>query len=104
MKPSLIVPGPALVTKQSLARVLSALIRQDYVVQAPGPIDRRQRLLTLTEKGAALELRLFEQQRVRLEAAYTAAGAQAADGFSMVLRGIMDQEARAYLETAADGA
>ena len=36
------------ITKQSLARVLSALVEQGYVAQAPGSADRRQRLLTLT--------------------------------------------------------
>ena len=34
------------ITKQSLARVLSALMEQGYVEQAPGHADRRQRLLT----------------------------------------------------------
>ena len=54
------------ITKQSLARVLGPLIRQGYVAQGKGKLDRRQRLLTLTEKGAALERRLFEAQRERL--------------------------------------
>ena len=54
------------ITKQSLARVLSALIEQGYVAQAPGRADRRQRLLTLTAAGAALERRLFDRQRARL--------------------------------------
>ena len=51
------------ITKQSLGRVLSALMEQGYVAQAPGRTDRRQRLLTLTAKGAALERRLFERQQ-----------------------------------------
>src|ERR1700710_3178078 len=53
------------ITKQSLARVLTVLIEQDYVSQAPGPVDRRQRLLTLTANGPAPERRLFERQRGR---------------------------------------
>ena len=36
------------ITKQSLARVLGALVDQGYVAQSPGRADRRQRLLTLT--------------------------------------------------------
>ena len=40
------------ITKQSLARVLGALVEQGYVAQAPGRADRRQRLLTLTPAGA----------------------------------------------------
>ncbi len=34
------------ITKQSLARVLGALMEQGYVAQSPGSTDRRQRLLT----------------------------------------------------------
>src|SRR5580704_4185036 len=63
------------ITKQSLARVLGALVDQGYVAQAPGNQDRRQRLLTLTQAGRALERRLFEQQQARLAVAYRNAGA-----------------------------
>ena len=86
------------ITKQSLARVLSALVQQGYVAQAPGREDRRQRLLTLTPKGHALERRAFERQRATLAAAYRDAGPAAVDGFRRVMRGIMDQQAREYLE------
>ena len=40
------------ITKQSLSRVLSALVETDHVVQKTGPDDRRQRLLFLTERCA----------------------------------------------------
>src|ERR1700721_909129 len=46
------------ITKQSLARVLGALMEQGYVAQSPGSTDRRQRLLTLSTAGAALARRL----------------------------------------------
>jgi DNA-binding MarR family transcriptional regulator len=88
------------ITKQSLARVLTALIEQGYVVQAPGRADRRQRLLTLTPQGQVLERRLFERQRERLTAAYREAGANAVEGFRRVMRGIMNDTARAYLDSA----
>ena len=88
------------ITKQSLARVLSTLIERGLVAQAPGTDDRRQRLLTLTEQGAALERRLFERQRERLVAAYREAGVGAVDGFRRVMRGIMDEAARAYMDRA----
>ena len=91
------------ITKQSLARVLGALIDQGYVVQAPGPIDRRQRLLSLAPKGRLLERRLFERQRERLQAAYDQAGPAAVDGFRTVMRAIMDDTARAYLDRANTG-
>lgn len=88
------------ITKQSLARVLTALIEQGYVVQAPGRADRRQRLLTLTPQGQVLERRLFERQRERLTAAYREAGANAVEGFRRVMRGIMNDTARAYIDNA----
>jgi DNA-binding MarR family transcriptional regulator len=86
------------ITKQSLSRVLSVLLEQGYVAQTPGRADRRQRLLTLTPAGLALERRLYERQRERLTVAYREAGAAAVDGFRRVIRGIMDEAARAYLD------
>ncbi len=88
------------ITKQSLARVLGALVEQGYVAQTPGQIDRRQRLLALTQAGQALERRLFERQRERLVAAYRDAGAPSVEGFRRVMRGIMDEAARAYMDGA----
>lgn len=88
------------ITKQSLARVLGALVEQGYVAQTQGRVDRRQRLLTLTQPGAALERRLFERQRTCLAAAYREAGPPAVEGFRRVMRGIMDAAARAYMDRA----
>jgi DNA-binding MarR family transcriptional regulator len=88
------------ITKQSLARVLGVLVEQGYVSQAPGPVDRRQRLLTLTPSGQALERQLFERQRERLASAYREAGGPAVEGFRRVMRGIMNASARAYLDSA----
>ncbi|HSU04284.1 MAG TPA: MarR family transcriptional regulator [Acetobacteraceae bacterium] len=87
------------ITKQSLARVLSVLIEQGYVSQSPGSADRRQRLLALTDAGQELERRLFERQRTVLSAAYREVGGTAVDGFRRVMRAIMDDAARAYLDT-----
>ena len=89
------------ITKQSLARVLTTLVEQGFVAQAQGRADRRQRLLTLTPAGQALERRLFERQRERLLTAYREAGASAVEGFRRVMRGIMDEQARAYLDRGA---
>ena len=86
------------ITKQSLSRVLSVLLEQGYVAQTPGRADRRQRLLTLTPAGLALERRAYDRQRERLAAAYRDAGATAVDGFRRVMRGIMDETARVYLD------
>jgi DNA-binding MarR family transcriptional regulator len=86
------------ITKQSLARVLAALVERDLVQQAPGRGDRRQRLLTLTPAGARLERALFECQREHLVAAYRQAGGPAVEGFRRVLRGIMSRAARSYID------
>ncbi len=86
------------ITKQSLARVLSELVARGYVSQTQGRTDRRQRLLALTPAGVALERRLFERQRDRLAGAYRQAGGGAVDGFRRVMREIMDETARTYLD------
>jgi DNA-binding MarR family transcriptional regulator len=86
------------ITKQSLARVLNALVDQGYVAQAPGYEDRRLRLLTLTDAGQALERRLFDSQQALLAKAYRSAGPEAVQGFRAILRGIMDKGARDYID------
>ena len=88
------------ITKQSLARVLSDLLERGYVAQAQGQGDRRQRLLRLTDAGVVLETRLFAAQCECLAPAYAAAGPQAVDGFRRVMRAIMDEAARAYIDRA----
>ena len=90
------------ITKQSLARVLNELVTRGYVAQAPGSHDRRQRLLTLTAEGQALERRLYERQRERMAAAYRDAGGPAVEGFRQVMRAIMEPAARHYIDR--DGA
>ncbi len=82
------------ITKQSLSRVLSQLVREGYIQQKPGTADRRQRLLQLTEKGQALEQELTSEQRARIAAAYKDAGAVAVEGFRKVMLGVMDSGAR----------
>jgi DNA-binding MarR family transcriptional regulator len=77
------------ITKQSLNRVLGQLLRQGFIVQHRGAVDRRQRLLELTERGRELERRLSEPQRARVAAAYRRAGAQSVEGFRKVLLGII---------------
>ena len=80
------------ITKQSLSRVLSGLMKDGFVLQKTGATDRRQRLLYLTETGIEFEARLTALQGRRFAAAYREAGAEAVDGFQRVLRGLMDQD------------
>ena len=86
------------ITKQSLGRVLTPLVEGGLVRAAAGRNDRRQRLLSLTPEGEALERRLFERQRERVVRAYREAGPAAVDGFRRVMRGLMGPDARAQLE------
>lgn len=82
------------ITKQSLARVLSQLVRENYIMQKKGVQDGRQRLLHLTDKGRDLEKLLTTEQRARIAAAYKDAGAAAVDGFRKVMLGIMNEAAK----------
>ena len=82
------------ITKQSLSRVLSQLVREGFVMQRQGTRDRRQRLLTLTDKGRALEQELSENQRARVARAYRAAGAEAVEGFRTVLLNLINEDDR----------
>ena len=82
------------ITKQSLSRVLSQLVREGFIIQHEGTRDRRQRLLELTQKGVALERRLTESQRTRFARAYREAGAEAVQGYREVLMGMISPEDR----------
>ncbi|MEO0392285.1 MAG: MarR family transcriptional regulator [Pseudomonadota bacterium] len=82
------------ITKQSLSRVLSELMRQGFVEQKTGVQDRRLRLLFLTDKGTELEGRLTAVQKQRFADAFSAAGAEAVEGFRTVLLGIIADEDR----------
>ena len=86
------------ITKQSLSRVLSALVETGHVVQHTGPEDRRQRLLYLTETGISLESRLTEVQGRRFAKAYREAGMSAVEGFHRVLQGLLDDRTRQQVD------
>jgi DNA-binding MarR family transcriptional regulator len=85
------------ITKQSLSRVLNHLIDTGYIQQTQGVRDKRQRLLALTRKGAALEARLTDMQCRRFAAAYSTRGGIAVDGFVKVLSSLLDEKIRAEL-------
>ncbi|KGM33236.1 MarR family winged helix-turn-helix transcriptional regulator [Inquilinus limosus] len=90
------------ITKQSLGRVLNELVERGYVEQQQGQRDRRQRLLTLTDKGEGLERQLFESQRKLIGQAYRNAGAEAVDGFRKVLEGLIALSEPTALEEEPD--
>jgi DNA-binding MarR family transcriptional regulator len=82
------------ITKQSLSRVLGQLVRQGFIIQRPGSTDRRQRLLSLTDRGSELERKLTEEQRALVAKAYRSAGAEAVEGFRKVLVGMINEADR----------
>lgn len=57
------------ITKQSLNRVLKELVEQGFIEATTGRVDRRQRHLRTTPKGAALAGELAGAQARRIEAA-----------------------------------
>lgn len=79
------------ITKQSLSRVLGKLVKEGFIVQRPGERDRRKRLLELTNKGLELEQRLTKTQLKRVARAYSAAGADAVEGYKDVLLGMINE-------------
>ncbi len=85
------------ITKQSLSRVLGQMVREGFIEQRKGEQDRRQRLLYLTEKGNALESRLTGEQLDRFAKAYRSVGADAVEGFRLVMMGLInDQDRRRF--------
>ena len=81
------------VKKQSLNRVLKTLIDDGLVDVVIGKNDKRERNLSLTDKGKVLEKSLSTAQRNRMRIAYKAAGPEAVSGFRTVLRYIIDPNA-----------
>ncbi|ATI43136.1 MarR family transcriptional regulator [Pacificitalea manganoxidans] len=91
------------VTKQSLNRVLRTLIEDGLVESKVGIRDKRERHLTLTESGLALEQQLSDAQRARMRDAYRKAGPDAVVGFRQVLEAMMDPEPRRRYMALRDG-
>jgi len=82
------------ITKQSLSRVLSQLVREGFIEQKTDAQDRRRRTLLLTPKGEDLETRLTKCQGDRIARAYEASGDEAVRGFKKVLGEIINEDDR----------
>lgn len=85
------------ITKQSLGRVLTDLADRGLVETRAGQVDRRQKLLRLTQEGMRFESELFEALRHNLAAAYAAAGQESVTGFWRVLEGLIPAEDKAMV-------
>ncbi|MEH6474341.1 MAG: MarR family transcriptional regulator [Sneathiella sp.] len=82
------------ITKQSLSRVLNALVDRGFIEQRPGVTDRRQRLLFLSDEGVALEHKISEIQQKQVAKAFKEAGGDAVAGYRQVLEGLITDEDR----------
>jgi DNA-binding MarR family transcriptional regulator len=83
------------ITKQSLARVLKQLVEEDYILQEPGPVDRRERLLFATERGHALALRLMRLQAERIRTALEDLPQEGQEAARSFLYNMIDPDQRA---------
>jgi DNA-binding MarR family transcriptional regulator len=82
------------ITKQSLGRVLKQLIDEGYVEQREGAADRRQRLLFVTPKGAALAMKLARLQSRRIVRALSELGPDAHAAARRFLIAMINADAR----------
>jgi DNA-binding MarR family transcriptional regulator len=86
------------ITKQSLGRVLRQLIEKGYIAQEEGSLDRRQRLLYLTNRGRELHGQLIAPQLRRIERALARSGGNE-KAFRDMLLSMIDPEGREQLQT-----
>lgn len=82
------------ITKQSLSRVLNALVERGFIKQEAGVTDRRQRLLHLTDEGKSLEHKISNVQQQQVAKAFREAGGDAVAGYRQVLEGLINDEDR----------
>jgi len=92
------------ITKQSLARVLKQLIDTGYIVQVPGPRDRRQRELYVTKQGKELALALALPQSRRIDAALREAGIKDRASLERFFRAMVNPERRRQLDRTGTSA
>lgn len=81
------------ITKQSLSRVLKELVSGGFIEQRAGEVDRRQRLMYLTDSGRELARELLGLQTARIERAFGAADMRDRDAVTAFLTGLLDLRA-----------
>ncbi len=86
------------ITKQSLARVLKQLVDTGFIVQVPGPQDRRQRELYPTPKGRELSLALAAPQSRRIHRAMEEAGHNERAAIKAFLKAMVNPERRSQID------
>jgi DNA-binding MarR family transcriptional regulator len=95
------------ITKQSLSRVLRRLVADGWIEHVPGPEDRRERHLTLTQRGRKLATELAALQTQRIHTALGAIdgpdGAQAHDTIRQFLLALIAENDRAEVAELVGG-
>jgi len=86
------------ITKQSLSRVLKQLVDEGYIEQRHGPVDRRERLLHMTDRGRVFALKLAESQAARIEKALNAISPENSAIVRRFLISMVDETERANVE------
>ena len=81
-------------TVTELLKILSQLVQEGFVKQEKGRRDRRQRLLSLTDRGETLFAELSSPQKKRVARAYRQAGAEAVAGYRRVLAELLNSDER----------
>jgi DNA-binding MarR family transcriptional regulator len=78
------------ITAQALQRPMAALVEKGFVVAQRDPVQHRKKKLSLTGLGLALENDASEAQRAIFRRAFDAAGADSAEGWSLVMQCIYE--------------
>lgn len=92
------------ITKQSLSRVLSALVEKGFIMQEAGESDRRERRLHATAKGRKLACDLAAPQMRRISAALRQAGIDRPDSARAFLYNMISPEERDTVSALMRGA
>ena len=79
------------ITKQSLSRVLNQLVKEKYIMLAAG-IDKRTKILTLTNKGQELEHQLSSIQISKLYNTLKKFNNSEIDAFKKVIFSIIEEK------------
>ena len=79
------------ITKQSLSRVLNQLVKEKYIILTTG-IDKRTKILALTNKGQELENQLSSIQISKLHNTLKKFNNSEIDAFKKVIFSIIDEK------------
>ena len=90
------------ISKQALAPVLRQLIDKGLVDQQAGAVDKRERCLSLTSQGLALERAIAARQMTCLQKSFSEAGADAVEGFRQVMLGLVEEAQRSRFDQILD--